>query len=185
MSFVVAVLGLFLCFWGGKLVKPALAIVALLAGVALGAWVGGEFGSEKAAWVLGGIGALSAFCLVMFVFKAGLLIIGAVGGTVLYTGAVNVGGLEGQLPQWGLIAAALAGGLLSWLLRKRILAIMTAVVGAYLVVEGVLRMWGGQYMEWGDPPQWAQPDVRTYFWFVLALLGMVVQLAKPKRKKND
>ena len=177
MAPVLALLGAFLCFWGGKLVRPTLYIGGLSIGLFLGYWVGNQIDNPAAAWVLAGVGGVAAAALVIMAFSAGMFLLGAAAGGVLYHGLMVTLGKQFFLPEWGIIAAAAAGGMLSILLRKRVLAVLTAILGAYLIVEASVSMLGGHF-GWAAPPGFATPVLRDAAWIVLSAAGIILQRSK-------
>jgi len=119
--------------------------------------------------------------LVMFAFNAGLFIIGALAGAILYNALITVVAREVSQPWWGVIAAAVVGGIVVRLLHKRIMKVMTAVVGGYLVVEAGARLAAGDISGWGSPPTWAMPVLRDAAWFILTFAGIMAQRPRSSR----
>ena len=69
MAPALAIIGLFLCFWGGRLVRPTLQVLGLVVGAGLGYWVGNYFGRPEITWALVAVGAIAFITLLMLVFS--------------------------------------------------------------------------------------------------------------------
>lgn len=153
----------------------------------MGYWVATQIHFEKPelVWVITGVGGVTAMILVMLAFNAGLFIIGALAGGVVYHAVMTVAGDQFSLPWWGMLVAAGAGGLLGRLLRERILAALTAIVGGYLVVEAGARLVAGNFYDWGPAPAWARPAIRDAVWFILAFAGIMAQRSRPSRNRDS
>lgn len=185
MAPALAAVGLFLCFWGGKSVKPALMFAALVVGFTLGHYAGSLFDKPEAPWIVAVIGALSFVALAVLAFSTGLFVIGALGGGVLFR--VVETSLSGRLdvPDWAIIAAVAGGGFITLWLQKRVLAVITALVGGFMVVEAAVRIADGQFLYWEKDPQWAQPLYKNIAWFIMSFTGMMVQQHGRRRKENE
>ena len=126
----------------------AFRLVVLTVGLILGLWAGLEaatvFVAPWAAIALPLVGALlgalalgSSVALALFAF-------GAFTGMTLLAYAASLAGLAVFSTHPALWTAAAVGGIAALILRRPIIVIGTAVVGAALVVRALFALWSGQ-----------------------------------------
>lgn len=135
---VLAVLvGVFLCFWGRRALKPALGLFGALVG-GYAAAVGGAHlwpGNQAAALFCGLLGAVLGGVLMLIAYMLGVFVIGAtLGGLIGATAAIHAG-VHLRLVVVALLAAL--GGMLALLLEKYVIITAAALNGAALVVGGL------------------------------------------------
>lgn len=188
MTGILCALGVFLCFLGGKLLKPALQISSLVVGFGLGyfggQYIGEQIGQPNAALLGGAVGAILTVTITMLALNAALFLIGALAGVVIFESSKDLIAVYYPVPVWGVAAAALGGGILNWIMKKRILAVLTALIGAWLLVEAGVRVAGGNYMNWTAAPGWAAPAVRHGAWLAFSVVGFLSQRGGKKKKED-
>jgi hypothetical protein len=174
--------GFLVCFFGYRLLRITLG----LAGFGVGFWVGttvvhavpgaGQVLLLVVGIVCGILGALAASLL----YKVGVFLVGAGAGIVLAGILITV--FAWHYPVLICVVAAVIGGLLTLLLERVLVSVLTALAGAWGVVFGVGRLLGGQSAA-GRPPEhlW----LLTAAWAVTAILGMAVQLRGKRRDKKQ
>ena len=139
---VSVLVGLLCCFWGYRSFKIVLGIVGFAAGAYLGAIVAAHYtgGFGVIAVIAGVIGGLIGGSLVVTVYYAGVFILGALGGWVIYT---MITGAAGYGPHTVLlILLALLGGILALFFQKFIIIVSTAFIGSWLIVSSGFSLLG-------------------------------------------
>ena len=181
-------LGLVFCFLGYSAARVVLglwgAVIGYLAGallyVALSQWLGGGWVSAVPEWVFSVVLALVMAWLSFAFYAIGVLLsMGAVGWSL---GQMAAHGMH--LPAWMTIALALvlAAGLVvvGWTMNlpRFLLILITAVVGAAGVVDGVQLIMGNR-MPWVDEGFWRLQTNTAVLWgvgyLVLMLAGIFFQ----------
>jgi hypothetical protein len=178
--------GFLACFLGHRILRVLIALTGFLLAGAAGAAMAGVVMPENGAAVLGAgtLAGLAGALALLFAYRAGVFVLGALGG-----GLVAYGALLGAAEPWVLAAVAgagLAGGLFALVLERPLMIGATAVLGAWVVLTGSLMLLIGQdYL----PPADAlleQPYARwtlLAIWGLFSLAGMVTQ-AGPARKRE-
>ncbi len=182
------VAGLLLCFGGYLAMRLLLALWGAYVGFVAGAVgyalvVGQPLLADGWAWLASGIVAL-VFALLSYAFYAAAVVI-AVGGLgyALGAGVAALVGLEGWAAVFlGVVAAAL----LVWLslaarLPHVLLAVLSAVAGAGIALDGVLLLAGaGGLLE--DPGVLLDQWWWGVAYLALAIAGIVVQVRSSTRR---
>ena len=116
--FLAVLFGVLSCFWGYRAFKVVLGIVGFAGGAYLGAGAGAYFtgGFGIVAVITGLIGGLIGAALVSVVYYAGIFVLGALGGWVIYTMIAGAAGYGPHLIL--LIVLALIGGILALFFQK-------------------------------------------------------------------
>ncbi len=177
--------GTLYCFLGYRTLRLVIVLTGfLLAGAvaaALAAWISkGEMIAVGIAAVVGGLcGAVA----LGFLMRAGIALIGALGALVVAM-HLTAGHEEPWIP-WAVLGAGAAGGFLALLLRRTIVILATAAIGAWMTVSGVLYFWAGPGAP-GEPSE-ALLAVREGWvalacWAVLAVAGAAAQFATRPRE---
>lgn len=182
-------LGLANCFFGYRIFK----ILIVLWGVVVGIILGG-LGGLAAAGVGGGIvgailgGGLLGFLAYVLFFVA-LFILGASLGAVLAALGLAVCGVV--IPPVFLIVPAVLGGVLALVLQKIFIIVGTSFAGSASTVAGVMTLMGkgNELAGMFQSPPPASTFVNIYFpriagWFILAVIGILVQFSLTARKRS-
>ena len=178
----VLAVGLLLCFAG--LASVHLAVLA--SGFALG-WLVAESlgGSVAVIAVVAACSAVVAWILATLVFRAGLLVVGAIAGGVI--GAKLYGLLQGDdgnvvLAILFVLAVAVLTGLAAQRFRETALVWICAFGGAGLALSGVARIWPSTLGFLRTPDTTAEAVIDAAAWVALGALGWSVQRRWVRRK---
>jgi len=173
-------IGTLYCFLGYRTLRFVIILTGfLLAGAvaaALAAWLGkGHVIAIVISGVLGGIcGAIA----LAFLVRSGIFLLGVL-GVIVVAMHLTAGRQESYMP-WVVLAAGGIGGVLALLLRRTIVILATAAIGAWMVVSGIIFFLAG-------PGSLGQPSetvlavregwVGVACWAVLAGAGAAAQFA--------
>ncbi len=172
-------LGLVITFFGYRLLKFTLIVAGFALGAYLGAFIAIKAGAASwliivAAVVLGIIGAL----LAIFLFKVSIFLLGAAAGALLTAILSSYSG-------WGhllvILIGALVGGVLALLVKRLVIALLTAFVGSWFTVAAIFSFFGKTRIRLGDGL--AMP-VMAILWLALGVTGFFVQFFKTGKKKE-
>ncbi|GAA1880985.1 hypothetical protein GCM10009836_72830 [Pseudonocardia ailaonensis] len=172
---LVAVLGLLLCFVGGRALRAA----AFCAGLGVGSSLAGLLGAGLPVRLLtGALSGLCALLLTALVVGTALFVVGALAG-----GAVALAVLRTVRPEawgWGvtvavvaLVALVCAIGVLRF--RRPLVQVLTALGGASLVLLGVTLLGPAGIAFLNDPGTAAESIAATAALLALAVGGWLVQ----------
>jgi hypothetical protein len=178
------VAGFVVCFFGYRLIRLTLGLAGFGMGLALGLTITGllphvsQVLTIVVGIVCGILGALAATLL----YKLGVFVLGA-GAGALVAGAVILA-TGWHHPVLIQIVAAIIGGILTLLLERPLVSILSALAGGWGIAAGAFRLLG-----WGHPAgESRQPTtygIMVACWLILALIGTGVQLrSRGKRKKQ-
>lgn len=134
-------MGLVLVFSGYRLARSLAMLAGLLAGFVIGWGIGGGYAPALGiAPLLGAlVGGILLGIVLALVFKFAFRFAGAVVG--LLAGIALATNLE--WPLWGLVAAAIVGGVVGLFLNKIAIVTWTAIVGASLAVVSAAELYYG------------------------------------------
>ncbi|MEO0068886.1 MAG: DUF4203 domain-containing protein [candidate division WOR-3 bacterium] len=172
-------LGLVITFFGYRLLKFTL----IVAGFVLGAYLGGFIALKAGAanWlvivaviVLGIIAAL----LAVFLFKASIFLLGAAAGALL-TAILSSG--SGWNHLLFLLIGAVVGGILALLIKRPVIALLTAFVGSWFTVAAIFSFLGKVRIRLGEG---VHMPVMVILWLALGAIGFIVQLSQTGKKKK-
>ena len=182
------VLGTLICFFGYRLLRVTLAV----AGFLLGAGLGWFFASAIVGivpvvviiitLVTGILGAV----LAAVVFKLGVFLLGAGAGALL--AGFFLAGLTGTTGTVVVIAVAVLAGVVTVLLQRVMVSILTALAGAWGIALGAFHLAGWLDMNAGMAalealrPVPVRAIIVIGSWLVLGIIGLVVQLAQGRKK---
>ena len=176
--------GFIVCFFGYRLVRFTLALAGFAVGLALGLAVAGLIHGVSQVFtivigiVCGILGALVATLL----YKVGVFLLGAGAGVLVATIVVTATGWH--YPMLVRVIAAVLGGVLTLIIERPLVSILSALAGAWGIVLGAFRLlgWYRATDVTAKPP--ANSGVMIACWLALALIGAGVQLRSGERKKE-
>lgn len=182
--------GVVVCFFGERLLKLVLGLLGFLAGAvaATGLALLLSSGAELVLLVAGLVGGVIGALLLVWAFRVGVFLVGATGG-VLLAGPLGAG-LSGAAQVAVIGALAIVGGVLALRLRRVVVGLATAIIGAALMVGAGLevalgpagaRALASAALEGGalGHAGW----IALGSWVLICLVGVGVQLggANPRR----
>lgn len=138
-------IGLFLGLLGYRLYKISIFIIGLFLGLGVGMWIGESVDNVTLGYVLGAIMGIAFGVATHFLIRFGLFLAGMAGGFVLtswilQSTAVPPGSGEAWL--W-VLGGALAGGLVTLILYKALILVITSLIGAYMIYVGTASWFTG------------------------------------------
>lgn len=167
---VIAIVGgIAVCFFGYKLLRPAMFVCGfvlggLLAAAAVEAIFKNKSWIDTASWVAFAVGGLIVGVLVVMLYNTGIFVAGAAGGVLLaFTLNTSFGHkIYPSNPDVVLIILAVVlgvvGGILACKVERSVLIVATSIVGAHLVVWGV-GYFAGDYPSAADLKHYAKQDI--------------------------
>jgi hypothetical protein len=186
----VVLLGLLICFFGYRIFRFVLAVAGFVIGASFVAGFGFTLtdGKDILVILIAGIaGGLIAGALFLFLYSAGVFLVGAVFGILLFSAIF--GGLNINTSPILYIVPALAGGFLALLLQKFMIILITSFTGAWAAVMATLY-----FVSSGFNPLSAEfinsiGENQTYrivfSWLALGVLGFLSQyIIFPKKTVN-
>ncbi len=200
------VIGLFVGFFGRKLIHPTICMIGTLIFVTISAWIiftlaFDRDSSEVTEWIVFGV------CCVVGIFvglllawlakytAAGLSAYGAVClGLILYTSFLYKYDNDKQVLFYVfLIVMAIVGGVLGFVLYNHALIISTSIIGSYMFIRGISLYAGGFPNEMLIIEQIKNNQISDFpatFWayfagFVVLTIGMIVTQYKMFNKMDE
>jgi len=176
--------GFIICFFGYRLLRLTLGLAGFGVGLALGLLIAGLIpGASQVltiilAIVFGILGAILATAL----FKFGVFLLGA--GVGVLVASIIVTATAWHYPMIARVLAAIVGGILTLILERPLISILSALAGAWGIVLGVFRLFGWHHVAAGShkPPANYGPMIAC--WLVLGLIGIWLQLRSSHRQKK-
>ena len=176
--------GSVVCFFGYRLLRFTLGLAGFCVGIALGLAVAGLIpGISQVFTIIIGIacGILGAV-LATVLYKFGVFLLGAGAGALI--AGVVVAATGWQYPMLARVLAAIVGGILTLLLERPLVSILSALAGAWGIVLGAFKLFGLSHVSAGVRMPPANGGLMITCWLVLGLIGAVVQLRSAGRKNR-
>lgn len=181
-------LGALVCFWGYRLLRATLGMVGFTVGAFLGAAVASSVFHASPAFVLvvSVVAGILGGVLAVVLYKVGVFLLGA-GGAALVAGVI-IAGAGGVPRMFVLVLFGIAGGVLTLLLQRPLVSILTAFAGAWAVAAGVFQLCGWYGAGYGYHELVNLRSSVQHFgwmlalWAALGIAGAIVQLRKHRRK---
>jgi len=177
--------GFLVCFFGYRLLRFTLGLAGFGVGLALGLLIAGLIpGASQALTIILGIvlGILGAI-LAAVLYKFGVFLLG-VGAGALIAGVV-VAATGWHYPMIARVLAAVAGGVLTLVLERSLISILSALAGAWGIVLGAFRLLGWHLVNTGSRNPPANYGVMMACWLILGLVGIGIQLRSGRRKRRE
>ena len=186
----VVLLGVLICFFGYRMVKFVLAVAGFILGASFVAGFGFTLtdGKEIVVILIAAVaGGLIVGALFLFLYSAGVFLIGAIFGILLFSGII--GFVNSNTSPILYILPALVGGILALLLQKFMIILITSFTGAWVSVMAVLYFISSDFspfrLEFIDRLGENQTYRIVFSWLALGLLGFITQyIIFPKKGKN-
>ena len=176
--------GFIICFFGYRLLRLTLGLAGFGVGLALGLLIAGLIAGVSQvltivlAIVFGILGAILAAAL----YKFGVFLLGAGAGALI--AGVVVAATGWHYHMIARVLAAIAGGILTLILERPLISILSALAGAWGIVFGVFRLFGWHHVAAGSHKPPANYGVMIACWLVLGLVGIGIQLRSTHRQKE-
>lgn len=183
-------LGVLICFFGYRMFRFVLAIVGFIIGASFVAGFGFTLtdGKEIVVILIAAVaGGLIVGALFLFLYSAGVFLIGAIFGILLFSGII--GFVNSNTSPILYILPALVGGILALLLQKFMIILITSFTGAWVSVMAVLYFISSDFspfrLEFIDRLGENQTYRIVFSWLALGMLGFITQyIIFPKKGKN-
>ncbi len=179
--------GFLVCFFGYRLLRLTIGLAGFGVGLASGLTIAGLIpGTSQVLTIILGIvcGILGAV-LATALYRFGVFLLGAGAGALI--AGVVVAATGWHYPIIARVLAAIAGGILTLILERPLVSILSAFAGAWGIVLGAFRLLGWHHAAGtGKPP--ANYGMMIACWLALALIGAGIQLRtgrKHKRKQHQ
>jgi hypothetical protein len=177
--------GFVVCFFGYRLLRLTLGLAGFGVGLALGSAIAGLIPGPSQvltiviAVVCGILGAVLATVL----YKVGVFLLGAGAGALI--AGVIVAATGWHYPMIARVLAAIAGGILTLILERPLVSILSAFAGAWGIVLGAFRLFGWHHVSAGSHKPPANYGVMIACWLVIALIGVGIQLRSGHKQKKS
>lgn len=181
---VLLIAGIIICFFGYRLLRLTLGLAGFGVGFALGLLFAGVIpGANQVLTIILAVvfGILGAF-LATALFKFGVFLLGA--GVGVLVASIIVTATAWHYPMIARVIGAIAGGILTLILERPLISILSAFAGAWAIVLGTFRLFGWHRTSsdaLGPPSNYG---VMIACWLVLGLVGAVIQLRSSHRQKK-
>jgi len=189
-SIIATLFGLFICFFGYRIFKLVLAILGFIIGASFIAGVGFTLtdGNEILIILIAGIaGGLVAAVILLFLYSAGVFLLGALFGISVFSGILMLINIDTSPLLY--IMPAILGGIIALLLQKFMIILITSFAGAWIAVIGTLYVLNSNFNPF--TPEFINniSEIDTYriLLSLIALggLGFVVQyIIFPKKEEK-
>jgi len=189
-SIIATLFGLLICFFGYKIFRIVLAILGFIIGASFIAGVGFTLtdGNEILVILIAGIaGGLVAAVILLFLYSAGVFLLGALFGISVFSGILMLINIDTSPLLY--IMPAILGGIIALLLQKFMIILITSFAGAWIAVIGTLYVLNSNFNPF--TPEFTNniSEIDTYriLLSLIALggLGFVVQyIIFPKKKEK-
>ncbi len=176
--------GFVVCFLGYRLLRFTLGLAGFSVGLALGLAVAGLVPgiSQVLTIVIGIVCGLLGAVLATVLYKFGVFLLGA-GAGVLVAGII-VAATGWHYPMIARVLAAIAGGVLTLVLERTLVSVLSAFAGGWGMVLGAFKLLGWYHVTAGTRTPYANYGLMLACWLVLGLIGAGVQLRSGGRKKK-
>jgi hypothetical protein len=179
------VAGFIVCFFGYRLLRLTLGLAGFGVGLALGLTIAGlvPHASQVLTIVVGIVCGILGALAATLLYKLGVFLLGAGAGALAASVVIIATGWHH--PVLIRIVAAIIGGILTLLLERPLVSILSAFAGGWGVVIGAFRLLGWYHATGGSRPP-ANYGITVACWLVLALIGAGVQLrsGSPRGKRQ-
>jgi hypothetical protein len=177
--------GFIICFFGYRLLRLTLGLAGFGVGLAFGLLIAGLIpgATQVLTIILGIVAGILGAILATALCKVGVFLLGAGAGALV--AGVIVAATGWHYPMIARVLAAIAGGILTLILERPLISILSALAGAWGIVLGAFRLFGWHHgsAHPQEPP--ANYGVMIALWLVLGLTGIMVQLRSRHRHKRE
>lgn len=180
ISLIFALAGLIICFFGYRIFRFVLAVAGFIIGSSFIAGVAYTLteGQELLVIIIAGLaGGFIAALSLLFLYSAGVFLLGVLFGIVIFSGTSFVGNYNIAPTMY--VIPALLGGVLALILQRFMLILITSLIGAWITVICVLYMIVDNFNQFTPDFINNLSDIELYrillSWLALGTLGFVTQ----------
>jgi hypothetical protein len=176
------VAGFVVCFFGYRLLRLTLGLAGFCVGLALGLAVAGLITgiSQVVTIIIGIVCGIFGAVLATLLYKFGVFLLGA--GALL--AGIVVAATGWHHPALVRVLAAIVGGILTLILERPLVSILSAFAGGWGIVYGAFKLLGWYHVAAKAKTPPAHYDVMVACWLVFGLIGAGIQLRAAGRKKR-
>jgi hypothetical protein len=179
------VAGFIICFFGYRLLRFTLALAGFGAGLVLGLTIARLIPGTNQVFALvvgivcGVLGAVVATLL----YKVGVFLLGAVAGVLVASIILTATGWH--YPMLARVIAAVAGGILTLIIERPLVSILSAFAGAWGIVLGAFQLFGWYHVTAVAKSPPANYGYAVLAWVIVGAIGSLAQLSHGKARKDD
>jgi hypothetical protein len=179
------ILGFILCFFGYRLLRFTLALAGFAVGLALGLALAGLIhgASQVFTIIIGIVGGILGALIATLIYKVGVFLLGAGAGVLLAGIILTATGWHN--PTMVRAIAAISVGILTLIVERPLVSILSALAGAWGIVFGAFQLLGWYHIPVGAKSPPANYGLMIVCWLVLGLIGAGAQLRPGGRRKKD
>jgi hypothetical protein len=176
--------GFVVCFFGYRLLRFTLGLAGFCVGLALGLAIAGLITgiSQVITIIIGVVCGILGAVLASLLYKFGVFLLGAGAGALL--AGIVVAAFGWHHPVLIRLIAAIVGGILTLVLERPLVSILSAFAGGWGIVLAAFKL-SGWYHPTGARQQPANYRIMIACWLVLALIGAGIQLRSGSRKSKE
>ncbi|MCX6842995.1 MAG: DUF4203 domain-containing protein [candidate division WOR-3 bacterium] len=177
--------GFVVCLFGYRLLRFTLALVGFAAGFLLGPTVARLIpgASPIVVLIVGIVCGLVGAVVATLLYKVGVFILGAVAGVLIASIVLTAVGW--QQPLLVRVIAAAAGGILTLIVERPLVSILSAFLGGWGVVLGAFQLLGWYHVTAGAKSSPANYGFMVLAWVIIGILGSLAQLRGGRRWKDE
>jgi hypothetical protein len=173
------------CFFGYRLLRLTLGLAGFGVGLALGLAIAGLVSnmSQVLTITIGIVCGILGAILAVLVYKLGVFLLGAGAGVLV--ASILLASTNWHHPMLIRLVAAIGGGILTLILERPLVSVLSAFAGAWGLVLGAFRLFGWHDVTAGAKSPPASFGLMVACWLVLGLIGAGVQLRAAGSKGRD
>jgi len=177
--------GFVICFFGYRLLRLTLGLAGFGVGLALGLAVASLIPGigQVITIVIGIVCSILGAVLATLLYKVGVFLLGA--GASVLVATVIVAATGWHYPMLARLIAAVAGGVLTLVLERPLVSVMSAFAGGWGIVFGAAKLFGWYHVAAGAKAPPANYGVMIACWLALGLIGAGIQLRAAGRKRRS
>ena len=181
------VAGFVICFFGYRLLRFTLGLAGFAVGLALGLAVAGlvHGASQVFTIVIGIVCGILGAVIATLLYKVGVFLLGAGAGVLV--ASIILTGIGWHYPMLVRVIAAVAGGILTLMVERPLVSILSAFAGAWGIVLGAFQLLGWYHVTAVAKSPPANYGLMIVSWLVVGIIGAGGQLRKKEdgRTKNE
>jgi hypothetical protein len=182
---LILVLGFILCFFGYRLLRFTLALAGFGAGLVFGLTVVRLIpgASQVLALVVGIVCGILGAVVATLLYKVGVFLLGAVVG--LLVASIILIATGWHQPMLVRVIAAVVCGILTLVIERPLVSILSAFAGAWGIVFGVFQLFGWYHVAATAKSPPANYGYAIIAWVIVGVIGSLAQLSSNKARKHN